>query len=123
MAPTSKASGTKRQTRKNKKWNVEDMESALKAVKDGASISNASQNYGIPWQTLKDRVSGKHDTTTVGRKTCLTANEELVLISYIQYMASIGQPLTSNQTICMGSCGALLIPQPTITEVALINLL
>ena len=58
------------------------------------NVTKAALLYGIPRQTLKDKISGKYNNKNAGRTTELTAEEEIVLVSYIKYMASISQPLT-----------------------------
>ena len=89
MAPTRKSSKAK-----NMLYEKADLLKAIEAVKEGElTVSASARMYNIPRQTLKDKVSGKH-SKTVGRQTELTAEEEQSLVYYINYMASVGQPLT-----------------------------
>lgn len=80
-----------------KKYTEDDMEQALKAIKAGLTLGKASKQFNIPKMTLSDRVRGKYQTSTVGRPTELSSDEEMVLIYYIKYMASIAHPLTPSQ--------------------------
>ena len=70
------------------------MEKALESVKDGLTVTAAACLFNLPRQTLKDRISGRFETTKCGRKTALNDDEEQELINYITYMAAIGQPMT-----------------------------
>jgi len=70
------------------------MQLALQAVKDGMSICKASKEFGVPKQTISDRENQRWKTTTPGRPTELSADEETALIDYIKFMATIAQPLT-----------------------------
>ncbi|XP_057315530.1 uncharacterized protein LOC130656643 [Hydractinia symbiolongicarpus] len=79
---------------KYKKWSEEDLSNALPAVKDGMSLNKAQKEFGVPKQTLSDRIRGKYRTTKAGRKTEMTPEEETMLIHYIKYMASIAHPLS-----------------------------
>ena len=60
------------------RWKVEDMTKALECVrKDGMSCYKAAKEFGIPEQTLRDRLKGKvADDATAGRPTALTKEEE-----------------------------------------------
>jgi hypothetical protein len=46
-------------TGKRKQWTEENMLLALKAVKEGVSVSKAAQDFDVPRSTLYDRVSGR----------------------------------------------------------------
>ncbi len=83
---------------KNRNYSKEDMAEALRSIKeDGLTLGEAMNKFGIPKQTLSDRLRNKYAGTKVGRPTELTSEEESALIYYIQYMASIAAPLTVNQ--------------------------
>ena len=70
------------------------MESALSAVKAGMSLCKAHNEFGVPKQTLSDRITRKYKTNKPGRRTALVEDEENALIHYIKYMASIAHPLS-----------------------------
>jgi len=70
------------------------MELALQAVNEGMSICKASKEFGVPKQTISDRRNQRWKTSTPGRPTELSVDEESALIDYIKFMATIAQPLT-----------------------------
>jgi hypothetical protein len=72
------------------------MTAAYRAVKSGSmNIHSAAVRFGVPRMTLSDRVKGKVKMDAKwGNKTALTAEEENSLVSYIEYMAKRGFPLT-----------------------------
>ena len=73
------------------------MKLAMESVQNGElNVTKAALLYGILRQTLKDKISGKYNNKNAGRTTELTAEEEIVLVNYIKYMASISQPLTTS---------------------------
>jgi len=67
MAPTKK-----------RKWSDNDMSEALKNIKKGLSLGKASKRFGIPKQTLSDRVRKKYQTSTLGRPTKLSTEKALL---------------------------------------------
>ena len=77
--------------------NSELMQSAIEAVENGMSISQAAKEYGIPRQTLKDRISNRFEKEGSGRCSELTPDEEDALLKYIKYMASCSHPLSVAQ--------------------------
>eukprot|EP00111_Clytia_hemisphaerica_P014389 TCONS_00042389-protein len=92
------ASNGKQKRKPRSKYTDEDMENAIKEVKEkGMSLGKAQQLFGIPKQTLSDRINGRWGSTKIGRPTELTSEEENALIFYILYMASIAHPLTVSQ--------------------------
>jgi len=80
--------------RNYRSWKEEDMELALQAVNEGMSICKASKEFGVPKQTISDRRNQRWKTSTPGRPTELSVDEESALIDYIKFMATIAQPLT-----------------------------
>ena len=88
------------------KWNPQDMERAMEAVKRGISVSGAARQFQVPRKTLDDRVKGcvQHGAKP-GPSTALTVEEEGALASYLLYMAERGLISTDHQhgsSICMG---------------------
>ena len=65
MAPTKKS-----------KYTSEDMACAIDAVKNRKyNVSQAAKRFGIPRQTLDDKISKRYKSNTAGRKTALTEEE------------------------------------------------
>ena len=56
---------------------------------DGVSIRKAAQEYGIPLQTLQDRVKGKTslDTVSPGKQPLLSWQDEDRLAKHLSKMA------------------------------------
>ena len=48
-----------KKVKKRKQWSEESMAAAIVAVKGGESVLHAAHQFGVPRQTLGDRVSGK----------------------------------------------------------------
>jgi len=67
------------------------MQLALQAVNDGMSILRCQKNLGF---LISNRRNQRWKTTTPGRPTELSADEETALSDYIKFIATIAQPLT-----------------------------
>ena len=74
------------------------MAAAIDAVKGGESVLRAAKQFGVPRQTLGDRVSGKivHGTNP-GPKPFLTSVEEKELSSFLVDVAKAGYGKTRKQ--------------------------
>ena len=71
------------------------MTNALSAVKGGMSLGKAAKEFGVPKQTISDRIRGRWTKQLKpGRPTELSVDEEEALIYYIKYMASIAHSLS-----------------------------
>ena len=70
------------------------MAEALPAVRRRLSLGKGSKQYGVPKQTLSDKISKKCKTNKPGRPTDLIDAEENALVKYIHYMALIAHPLS-----------------------------
>ena len=70
------------------------MQKAIDAVRAGMSLCKAQKEFGIPKQTLSDRINGRWKSKKPGRTIALFQEEETALINYIKYMASIAHPLS-----------------------------
>ena len=58
--PRSKsAPAVPKKVKKRKQWSEESMAAAVEAVKGGESVLRAAKQFGVPRQTLGNRVSGK----------------------------------------------------------------
>ena len=90
--------------RKRKKWNDEDMVSAMNAVeKKEMTIYSAAARFSVPRKTLDDRIKElvKHSTSP-GPVTALTLEQEEALVSYLFCMADHGYPLTRTMVKAYG---------------------
>ena len=87
-----------KKAKKRKQWSDESMAAAIEAVKGGESVLRAAKQYGVPRQTLGDRVSGKvvHGTNP-GPKPFLNAVEEKELSSFLVDVAKAGYGKTRKQ--------------------------
>ena len=81
---------------KRKKWKEQNMLSAMHelSLSDG-NASAIARKYDVPRRSLTDRVSGrvKHGKKP-GPPTAVSEDGEKALVSYLQYMAARGFPLT-----------------------------
>lgn len=78
------------------KWNADDMQNALAAIRNGYSVNKASIHFGVPRRTLRDYMQ-KNVTIklSMGRKCVLNSDQESDLCKRITRLAEIGYPLTS----------------------------
>ena len=83
------------------------MAAAIDAVKGGESVLHAAKQFGVPQQTLGDRVSGKvvHGTNP-GPKPFLMAVEEKELSSFLVDVAKAGYGKTRKQIMGLVVCGS-----------------
>ncbi|XP_063954148.1 uncharacterized protein LOC129283361 [Lytechinus pictus] len=75
------------------KWKEDDVAAALRRVRYGElSIRKASQEYGIPYETLRDKVSGRNPTSVkrFGPRPFLTEKEEEEIVRWTIKMGRIG---------------------------------
>ena len=87
-------------TQKRKTYSSETLQSAVESVNKGErNLLQASKIFGVPRQTLADKVNGRHPGSYGGRTT-LSEEDEEVLVQYVLYMASIGHPLTVADVKC-----------------------
>jgi len=56
-----KKTSNERMKTKRKQWSSESMEAAVKSVKDGMGLRQASQLYNVPLETMRRRVIGAVD--------------------------------------------------------------
>jgi hypothetical protein len=84
-------------TRKQKLHDTSLYHIAQRLIKyDGYSIRKAACETDIPYQTLRDHITGKyaHHVTSFGPPRLLTTENEESLSNYASYMASRGVPLS-----------------------------
>jgi len=70
-------------------------------IETGAPIKRAARQYGIPHNTLRDRVKGRVDPNTqmTGAGPLLTQEEEAKLVKHITYMADLGYGFTITEVV------------------------
>jgi hypothetical protein len=69
---------------------------AYKLVKDkGFAVKKAARIYGVPQQTLRDRVLGRIDPINFGNETLFSKEEERKLVEHLQARADLGYGLTN----------------------------
>ena len=76
------------------------MTNAYKAVKeDNMPVLRASKQFGVPENTLRDRVLGKihPETVTMGREPLFTSLEEATIVDHIKKIASYGYGYTRHE--------------------------
>ena len=97
-----------RKIKKRKQWSSESMAAAIDAVKGGESVARAAKQFGVPRQTLGDRVSGKvvHGTNP-GPKPFLTTPEENELAVFLR-STSTAERVTGARVLTSAKCAAIL---------------
>ena len=86
---------------KRKKWSDEQMSGALNVVTRGElKPSEAVNKFGVPRQTLRDRLTGRvvHGTSPVP-KPYLTEQNEKILADHLIFTARIGYGKTQSQVM------------------------
>lgn len=80
------------------KYSESDLALAISAVRNGhSSIRQAERNYNVPHSTLINKLKGRTpETRKMGPATILTAEEEEVLVRWINASANKGFPLNKN---------------------------
>ena len=73
--------------------------------KEKLSIRKAAQRFGVPFQTLRDRVAGTVDPECIqmGRSPVLSLEEEAKLVSHLKEMALIGYGYTRQEVVDLAS--------------------
>ncbi len=66
------------------------MSRAVTAVREGRmKVASAARAFGVPRQTLSDRIHDTHAAST-GRPLALSEVEETALVDYLNYMSLHG---------------------------------
>lgn len=70
----------------------------------GTSVRKAAIQFGIPVQTLRDRVKGIIDplTVTCGRETVFSHEEELALIEHVEILTELGYSVPNSKLQQLG---------------------
>ena len=85
-----------------KNWTEDRMRKAVKAVRDGASIRRAAEEYAIPRATLHDRVVGRvQPGSKSGPRKYLDSLEEEELVTFLRNCSSIGYGKTRKETLAL----------------------
>ena len=72
---------------------------AYESVKlKGLSVHRAAIQFGVPEQTLRDRVKGRIDHTNLklGSETVFSNEEELTLVEHLEAMCDLGYGYTNS---------------------------
>ncbi|XP_060572341.1 uncharacterized protein LOC132730435 isoform X3 [Ruditapes philippinarum] len=88
--------------RKYRQYSPSSLDKAYQCAVEGElSVRKASKVYGVPMQTLRDRVLGhiEPDTTRSGPGPLLSEFEEAKLVDHIKDMAYVGYPYTRAEVI------------------------
>ncbi|XP_049776849.1 uncharacterized protein LOC126172509 [Schistocerca cancellata] len=84
--------------KKGRPYSKEDISSAIKEVKDGASLRQVALKYKMDKMFLHRRVHGTHSGVQ-GRKTDLTADQETTLSNHLKTLAKWGFPITRSELL------------------------
>ena len=79
--------------KKYRNYTPESLHCAFKAVREkGLNVNKAALQYGVPAQTLRDRVNGSVDPYHFikGKEPTFSHEEELTLVEGIETMAELG---------------------------------
>jgi transposase-like protein len=96
-----------------KKYSENDLSSALQEIQEGnSSVSSASKKYGVPYQTLRDRLNKSYGSQH-GNTTVLSSDEEDKLEKFILAQAAFGNPLTKAEILKTAGKIANLKQDPT----------
>ena len=76
---------------KRKRWDEDDIKSAMRAVEDGISVNEASRIHGIPEATLRWRFKYGSENKQ-GRKSHLGKEDENQIVKYAELMNNVGHP-------------------------------
>ena len=84
---------------KKKNYDPDTMAQAVQAAREAVNKSAVAREFGVPRQTLVDKVNGKH-SEIVGKPRLLGKSEEESLKNYILYCSSIGLHVTNQILRC-----------------------
>ena len=72
-------------------WTHENLQDAVKAVQSGMSLNEASKSFGVPWSTLKRRItSGCFTKKALGGPRVLTLELENKMVKHILRLQKVG---------------------------------
>ena len=79
------------------KWTQQQLEDALEAVNNGMVKRKAAEQFGIPWSTFCDKLSGRRKIDGNAPLTYLTPEEEEELVNYLKSSSDRGFGRTRTQ--------------------------
>ena len=81
----------------------------MDVIEKKISVSKAAKQYGVPEQTLRDRVKGKVAPETIksGPSPLFSIEEEMRLVDHIKSMSQVGYGYTRAEVINLGSSYAV----------------
>lgn len=84
--------------RKRYQYDPADMDKAVESVqKNILGLRQASKKYGVPYETVRDRASGRYKSK--GKTTVLTSEEEKQFCEWISYAHDRRFPLSKHQLL------------------------
>lgn len=89
----------KKSVKRFKQYNRESLLHAYNAVKnDRIPVDRAARLFGVPAQTLRDRVLGRVNIKSVwGKASLFSDEEEQYLVDYLEELAKVGYGLNRSQ--------------------------
>lgn len=91
--------------RKKRQYPKENLEKAFNYLKEKkCAVRAAARMFGIPAQTLRDRVIGLVDPSndSCGPETLLSKEEELMLVEHVEVLAQLGYGYTNSSLKVLG---------------------
>ena len=81
---------TSKRTTDKGSWSQEQLESAMKQVRDGSSIRSVSKITGIPFSSLQERMKkGDVRKPSLGRSTTFTTAQEEEMAQHVKLLANM----------------------------------
>lgn len=81
-------------------YSKEDLQNALRDIKNGIPCSVAAKSYHVPRTTLIGKIKGTYpEECKSGVSTVLTSQEEDILVNWILNMAKMGFPINKDQLL------------------------
>ena len=97
---------------KHRQYPLSALADAYKLVKEtGIPVKTAARQYGVPQNTLRDRVKGRvnPDTTKTGPDPLFVQEEEIELVNYIKSLAELGYGCTIPEMLAIASDYAVFL--------------
>lgn len=85
--------------KKRKLYSPTLLNAALKAIRDGATVMEASKLYGIPRTTLRDKIDNKYTGDRCGPPSTLTKDEQKKLVDWILTVGNAGFRVTKKHLL------------------------
>lgn len=81
-------------------YSKQQMESALKAISRGMSVTAAARSFGVPRTTVLDKISGRTPKVRkMGPPSILSRVEEEILVNWILLLSQKHRPVTKEQVL------------------------